>query len=100
MLAEGRALGINLRVDPNTVSNIPGGLGRAVLSSRELAVLEELVSTGSTAEIADRQFVSVNTVKSQLRSIYRKLGVSDRASALEAARVQGLVPSKDAEGAD
>ncbi|MGB9034826.1 hypothetical protein BLJ79_14775 [Arthrobacter sp. UCD-GKA] len=100
ILAEARELGITLKVETNTVSNIPGGLGRAVLSARELAVLGELVSTGSAAEIAERQFVSVNTVKSQLRSIYRKLGVSDRASALEAARVQGLIPSKDVEAAD
>ncbi|RAX50663.1 hypothetical protein DQ353_03720 [Arthrobacter sp. AQ5-05] len=100
ILTEARELGITLKIDPNTVSNIPGGLGRAVLSARELAVLGELVSTGSAAEIAERQFVSVNTVKSQLRSIYRKLGVSDRASALEAARVQGLIPSKDVEAVD
>ncbi|MFL4473496.1 LuxR C-terminal-related transcriptional regulator [Paeniglutamicibacter sp. MACA_103] len=97
ILTVARELRIKLKVDPNTVSNIPGGLGRAVLSSRELAVLGELVSTGSAALIADRQFVSVNTVKSQLRSIYRKLGVSDRASALDVARVQGLVPSRDIE---
>lgn len=100
VLAESRALGIELRIDPNTVSNIPGGLGRAELSARELAVLEELVMTGSAAEIAGHQFVSVNTVKSQLRSIYRKLGVSDRASALEAARVQGLVTSPEVENFD
>ncbi len=100
ILAEARELGIKLGIDPNTVSSIPGGLGRAVLSARELAVLGELVSTGSAAEIAERQFVSVNTVKSQLRSIYRKLGVSDRAAALEAARVQGLLPSNDSEVVD
>ncbi|WP_411733252.1 LuxR C-terminal-related transcriptional regulator [Paeniglutamicibacter sp.] len=100
ILSVAREMGIKLKVETNTVSNIPGGLGRAVLSSRELAVLGELVSTGSSAEIAERQFVSVNTVKSQLRSIYRKLGVSDRASALDAARVQGLVPSRDTETID
>jgi LuxR family maltose regulon positive regulatory protein len=100
ILSVAREMRIKLRIDPNTVSNIPGGLGRAVLSARELAVLGELISTGSAAEIAERQFVSVNTVKSQLRSIYRKLGVSDRASALDAARVQGLVPSRDNETID
>ena len=100
VLTVAREMRIELKIDPNAVSNIPGGLGRAVLSSRELAVLGELVSTGSAAEIAERQFVSVNTVKSQLRSIYRKLGVSDRASALDVARVQGLVLSRDAETID
>lgn len=100
ILSVAREMEIGLKVDPNNVSNIPGGLGRAVLSPRELAVLGELVSTGSTAVIAERQFVSVNTVKSQLRSIYRKLGASDRASALDAARVRGLVPSRDTQGID
>lgn len=100
ILSAARDMRIRLKIDPNAVSNMPGGLGRAVLSSRELAVLGELVSTGSASLIAERQFVSVNTVKSQLRSIYRKLGVSDRASALDAARVQGLVPSRDSEAVE
>lgn len=100
VLAAAKELGVKLGVDPRTVSHIPGGLGGAMLSSRELAVLGELLATGSAAEIAERQFVSVNTVKSQLRSIYRKLGVSDRASALEAARVQGLFTSKDFEAVE
>lgn len=100
ILSEARTMRVELIIDPNTVANIPGGLGRTQLTARELAVLAELVESGSTAEIAERQFVSVNTVKSQLRSIYRKLGVSDRTAALDAARVQGLVTSKDVEGLD
>ncbi|MHA7242645.1 helix-turn-helix transcriptional regulator [Paeniglutamicibacter antarcticus] len=97
VLAAAKELGINLNIDQRITSNIPGGLGGPMLSSRELAVLGELLSTGRTAEIAERQFVSINTVKSQLRSIYRKLEVSDRASALEAARVQGLFTIKEFE---
>ncbi|MGL3806505.1 response regulator transcription factor [Paeniglutamicibacter sp. R2-26] len=91
VLGQARSMGVQLVVDENVVSNIPGGLGRVVLSERELAVLAELATTGSVAEIAERQFVSVNTVKSQLRSVYRKLGVSERAAAIEVARVQGLL---------
>ncbi|MFJ4173222.1 LuxR C-terminal-related transcriptional regulator [Microbacterium sp. NPDC089696] len=56
----------------------PGGL----LSRRELAVLEQLQRTGSIAEIAAVLVVSSNTVKSQIRSIYRKLGVSSREDAI------------------
>jgi len=42
-------------------------------------------------EIADAQVVSVNTIKTHLRSIYRKLGVSSRRSAVEAARRTGML---------
>lgn len=61
------------------------------LSARERAVLGELVTTGSRAEIAARLFVSVNTVKTQLRSLYQKLGASDRDAALLRAVELGLV---------
>lgn len=61
------------------------------LSPREQAVLEVLVETGSIDEIAARLYVSRNTVKSQLRTVYRKLGVSSRDAALTRAAVLGLL---------
>jgi DNA-binding CsgD family transcriptional regulator len=63
----------------------------APLSPRERSVLTELVSGASIAEIAARLFVSQNTVKSQLRSAYRKLGVANRAEAEAAVVRYGLV---------
>jgi DNA-binding CsgD family transcriptional regulator/tetratricopeptide (TPR) repeat protein len=61
------------------------------LSPRERSVLAELVSGASVAEIASRLFVSQNTVKSQLRSVYRKLGVANRAEAEQAVARFGLL---------
>ena len=89
--AEAKKMGITLALGQDVVSPMPGGLGRVVLSERELAIMRELVTTGSASEIAERQFVSVNTVKSQLKSAYKKLGVSDRGAALAVAHVQGLL---------
>jgi LuxR family maltose regulon positive regulatory protein len=55
------------------------------LTPRELEVLRALARGSSTAELAAELFVSVNTVKSQLRSVYRKLGVGSRDEAIAAA---------------
>ena len=49
-------------------------------------------SDGS-ADIARALVVSPNTVKTQLQSLYRKLEVSDRASAIRAAHAWGLIES-------
>lgn len=57
-----------------------------VLTPRELVVLRELASTSSVEDIAAALHVSSNTVKSQRRSLYRKLGVHSREEAL----VEGL----------
>ena len=61
------------------------------LTEREQALLAELPSMRTTEEIAHTMFVSVNTVKSHLRGIYRKLGVSHRRDAITVARQRGLL---------
>jgi DNA-binding CsgD family transcriptional regulator/tetratricopeptide (TPR) repeat protein len=53
-------------------------LWRAALTPAERTLADELDSPLSLARIAAERGVSVNTVKSQARSIYRKLGVSGR----------------------
>jgi LuxR family maltose regulon positive regulatory protein len=65
----------------------------APLSQRELAVLRLLPTQLSTREIADQLHVSVNTIRSQVQSIYRKLEVTGRTEAVTQARRLGLVPS-------
>ena len=62
-----------------------------VLSERELTVLELLPSMLSLNEIATDLTVSVNTVKSHVRSIYLKLGVSSRRTAVLSAHESGLL---------
>ena len=63
------------------------------LSSRELEVLRYLAAMQSTAEIAATMFISVNTVRTHIRSILRKLGVSRRNQAVRRARERGLLPN-------
>jgi LuxR family transcriptional regulator, maltose regulon positive regulatory protein len=55
---------------------------RAPLSPSELAVLRLLPSFLTNQEIADALFLSVNTVKTHLRSIYRKLAATSRRDAI------------------
>ena len=61
------------------------------LTKREQALLTELPSMRTAEEIADTLFVSVNTVKTHLRGIYRKLGVNRRRDAIAVAREHGLL---------
>ncbi len=61
------------------------------LSGREQAVLSYLPTMLTTAEIAKEMFVSVNTVKTHLKSIYRKLGVARRRDAVQRARALHLL---------
>jgi len=56
------------------------------VTERELAVLRYLPTTMSQREIASELYVSLNTVKTHCRSLYRKLGVADRKAAVQAAR--------------
>jgi len=64
----------------------------ALLSERELAILALLPSLMTAREIAGEFTVSVNTVKSHIRSIYAKLGVSSRREAVLRAQERGLLP--------
>ena len=61
------------------------------LSERETEVLLHLAEMLSTAEIAATMFISVNTVRTHIRSILRKLGVSRRNQAVRRARERGLL---------
>jgi LuxR family maltose regulon positive regulatory protein len=63
-----------------------------LLSEREQAVLALLPTLLNAREIADEFTVSVNTVKSHIRSVYAKLGVSSRRDAVLCARDRGLLP--------
>ena len=64
---------------------------RDELSERELGVLRLLASDLTQREIGNELFLSLNTVKSHTRSIFRKLGVSGREQAVARARELELI---------
>jgi LuxR family maltose regulon positive regulatory protein len=61
------------------------------LSGSELRVLRYLPTNLTTPEIAAELYVSRNTVKTHVRSLYLKLGTHRRAEAVEFARDLGLL---------
>lgn len=62
------------------------------LSEREIEVLQLLADGRTYQEIAQAMVVSVNTIKSHLKSIYGKLGVHNRREAVARARSLHLIP--------
>ncbi|PZR53232.1 helix-turn-helix transcriptional regulator [Xylanimonas oleitrophica] len=62
----------------------------APLTRREQVVLSNLAEDVTLEQIATKLFVTRNTVKSQVRSVYRKIGVSTRADAVAWARQAGI----------
>ena len=90
--------GVALRWLPDSGRRAPGlrpafprSVARVELSERELAVIKLLADEPSAQAIAEHLHVSLNTVKTQLRHAYRKLGVHSRAEALRAAIDLGLI---------
>jgi len=67
-------------------------VNEAELSERELEVLRLLGSPLSQRAIGEELYVSLNTIKTHARQIFRKLGVSTRKEAVARARDRGLVP--------
>jgi LuxR family maltose regulon positive regulatory protein len=94
LLASGRPEGVDAQFLEQLAAALSAGRADipATLSERELAVLTLLPSLLSAREIADELTVSVNTVKSHIRSIYAKLGVSTRRDAIRRAHELDLFP--------
>ncbi len=103
LLREGRAL-IESRPDagviPERLGRLERSLGRSSqrpalfgepLTDRELAVLRLLPKSLTHREIATELYISLNTVKSHVRAIYRKMDVTSRADALDRAQELELI---------
>jgi LuxR family maltose regulon positive regulatory protein len=79
-----------LEAEPADTSGRAARLGHS-LSDKERVVLRYLPTMMPNREIAAELFVSVNTVKTHLKSIYRKLDTSNRRETVERARELRLI---------
>jgi len=78
----------------NCVAVSPRNQGDTVaeeLTAKEQEVLRLLATRLSRREIGQRLYVSLNTVKTHQRALYRKLGAEDRAAAVPRARELGVL---------
>ncbi len=71
--------------------NQSSGEGEFELSSREKEVLTSLAEGNNYQEIADRLFISVDTVRHHIRNIYKKLHVHSQSEAVAKAIRKGII---------
>ncbi len=78
---------------PPALRSVPArAAAREALTERELEVLRLFAAGMTSPEIAQHFVVSINTVKTQLKSIYSKLDAHSRAEVVARAREAGLLP--------
>jgi LuxR family maltose regulon positive regulatory protein len=95
--------------DPGRLPELAGGVEQKLVVARagadngdlreepspaELAVLRGLAAGLSRREIGQQLYISLNTVKTHTRELYRKLGASSRAEAVARAEALGLLEPK------
>ena len=68
---------------------------REGLSDREAEILALITQAKSNPEIAALMYLSVNTIKTYIRTLYRKIGVKNRAQAVIWGAHNGFMPDHD-----
>ena len=72
-------------------SHVPNKTEEFALTKRELEVLDSIVNGGNNKEIAEKLFISIETVRNHIRHIYEKLHVHSKSEAVVKAIRQGIV---------
>jgi DNA-binding NarL/FixJ family response regulator len=78
-------------IPASLIEKLAAGLSSESLTGRELNVLELLAKGKSNKEISANLYISETTVKSHLRSVFRKLNVLSRTEAITVASRRGLI---------
>lgn len=85
---------INLSLSRDSLAGLTGvaeGKKQSYLSERELSILRLIAAGVTTAEIADRLFLSQASIKRGVRLIFEKLGVRNRSEAVSEAHKRKLI---------
>ena len=79
------------RIPPEIAANLAEHLGDEALTDREVQVLRHLAGGNRNRDIAERLFISEETVKVHVKHILDKLGASDRTQAVAIAIRRGII---------
>lgn len=79
------------RIPPNVASRLAARVGRPEITPREIEVLKFVAKGKSNKEIAQHLDITEDTVKGHLKSVFAKLGVSDRTQAAMSALQRGIM---------
>ncbi len=78
-------------VPPEVAAQLAEHLGGRALSEREISVLRQIAGGNRNKDIAERLFISEETVKVHIKHIMEKLGASDRTQAMAIAVRRGII---------
>jgi DNA-binding NarL/FixJ family response regulator len=79
------------RIPPEIVAQLAEHLSDETLTSREVEVLREVAGGNRNRDIAERLFISEETVKVHVKHVMEKLGASDRTEAVAIAIRRGII---------
>jgi DNA-binding NarL/FixJ family response regulator len=87
------------RIPSEVAARLAEHLGEEDLTSREMDVLRHAVNGNRNRDIAERLFISEETVKVHIKHIMEKLGASDRTQAVAVALRRGIIQLEAAQPA-
>jgi DNA-binding NarL/FixJ family response regulator len=79
------------RIPPQLAAQLAEHLGEDALTPREIEVLQHIAKGNRNRDIADRLFITEETVKVHIKHIMEKLGASDRTQAVAIAVRRGII---------
>ena len=79
------------RIPAEVAAQLAEHMGEEALTAREIEVLKHLAEGNRNKDIADRLFISEETVKVHIKHIMEKLGANDRTQAVSIAVRRGII---------
>ena len=79
------------RVPPEVAAHLVEHMSDEALTAREIEVLQQVAGGNRNRDIADRLFISEETVKVHVKHIMEKLGASDRTQAVAIGIRRGII---------
>jgi len=79
------------RIPPEVAAHLAEHMGEEALTAREIEVLQQVAGGNRNKDIAERLFITEETVKVHVKHIMEKLGAKDRTEAVSIALRRGII---------